>query len=218
MPVDPKKLKAFASKGKAAAEEDEELESDEELDEEDEDLEEGEEGLPEEDEEEEEEEPAEEDPAGTEEEEAAETLEDEEAEGNFPTGPTNPGAVIPFLEQYADEIEACCDELDYDVLLDPNLDMSEEDEVIMSEGALMLPPRLQANLWHLTDIDLEAALAIGKHLEEEKKSQDAARTGGWVYRIGQLLASEGEDEAGDIPIEDEEAQDPEMEDEVAAED
>jgi len=185
MPVDPKKLSAFAGgntaekkKKKPPAPTSHEEEDEEDLDE---DLE-------------------------KEEEEPEPGMEDEIAEGNVPSGPTNPGAVIPFFEQYADEIEACCDELDYDVLIDPELDMSEEDEVIMQEGAAMLPPRLAGNLWHLTDIDYDAALAIGKHLEEERMSQDAERTAGWIYRIGQLLAADSDEE---IPAEDfgEEAED-----------
>jgi hypothetical protein len=121
---------------------------------------------------------------------------DEQAEGNYPppAGGTNPGAAIPALEQYSGEIEASCDELDYDMLTDPDLEMTDDDIAILQEGVLMLPPRLLKVIENLKGIDIDAATTIAEHLENEGMVDDAERVAGWIFRVGQLL-DQGEEEA-----------------------
>jgi hypothetical protein len=133
--------------------------------------------------------------------ESEESDSDEQSEGNYPppAGGRNPGAAIPALEQYAKEIEASCDELDYDMLTDPDLEMTEDDIAILQEGVLMLPPRLLKVIENLAGIDIDGAQTIAAHLESEGMVDDAERVAGWIFRVGQLLdqsdpSEEGEEE------------------------
>jgi len=211
MPIDPKKLSAMAGavrrpgapsnlvaarkKKKMAAKPPEDDESDDETPEEGFASGESEETGPEED-------ATEEEPEG-ETPEGEESDADEQAEGNYPppAGGANPGAAIPALEQYASEVEASCDELDYDMLVDPDLEMNDEDISILQEGVLMLPPRLLKVIENLKDIDWDAAQTIAAHLEEEGMIEDAERVTGWLFRVGQVLGMAEEAE----PAEEEEA-------------
>jgi hypothetical protein len=133
-----------------------------------------------------------------------EAEEDAEGEGDR----ASPQAVIPFLEQYAGEVQACCDELDPDVLVDPELELSDSDAVMIQEGAAMLPPRLRKLLPNLKGIEYEDAGIIAAALVERGKYEDAEVLAGWIFRIGQLL----EDTEG-AGLEETEEPDEEMEDE-----
>lgn len=190
MPIDPKKLSAMAGaarrpsapaqlverKKKAAPPPPEDDEEDEDAEEEFDDGEEEETGP-------------EADSAHSGIPESEESDEDEQSEGNYPppAGGKNPGAAIHALEQYAQEIEASCDELDYDVLTDPDLEMAEDDIAILQEGVLMMPPRLLKVIENLAGIDIDAAQTIAAHLESEGMVEDAERVAGWIFRVGQLL-------------------------------
>lgn len=140
--------------------------------------------------------------------EGEESAADEQAEGNYPppAGATNPGAAIPALEQYSGEIEASCDELDYDMLTDPDLEMTDDDIAILQEGVLMLPPRLLKVIENLKGIDIDAAQTIAAHLESEGMVDDAERVAGWIFRVGQLL-----DQGEEAPEEEESEEEPEEE-------
>jgi len=220
MAIDPKKLSAMAGavrrpappsnlvaarKKKAVPPPDpEEEEGEEEDEEEDEDLEEEAEGEEGEDLEEE----------GAEEGEESDA--DEQAEGNYPppAGGANPGAAIPALEQYASEVEAACDELDYDLLTDPELEMTDDDLSILQEGVLMLPPRFLKVIENLRAIDWDAAQTISAHLQEEGMIEDADKVAGWIFRVGQAL---DDGETGDSEmVPKDEYTDPEEEDELEA--
>lgn len=117
-----------------------------------------------------------------------ETRENEVLEkGDGEKGTKKPAAVIPFLEQYAQEVQLACDEVDYDLLVDPEAELDEESMQILQEGALMLPPRLQRLLPNLAGIEYEDAAVIAAALLDREKIEDDQQWAGWIFRIGQLL-------------------------------
>lgn len=128
--------------------------------------------------------------------ESEETEADERAEGNVPpvrAGKQNTAKLIPFLELYAAEIEALCDEVDYDTLADPELELTDSDAQIIQEGVLELPPRLLKGIEVLEGITIEDANTLGKHLEAEGDVEDGLRVGGLLFRVGQLLTDSPEE-------------------------
>ena len=102
-------------------------------------------------------------------------------------GTPNPAAVIPFLEQYAEEVQACCDEIERDLLVDAEMEMDDESSQILQEGALMLPPRLQRLLPNFAGIEFEDAAVIADAMQDRGKTEDPEAWAGWIFRIGQLL-------------------------------
>lgn len=116
-------------------------------------------------------------------------VEIETSEGKSKTTP-NPQAVIPFLEQYAEEVQNCCDEVDYDVLTDPELEVSPDNAAILVQGASDLPPRLARLLENFNGITYDDAAIIASAMQDREKTDDADQWAGWIFRIGQLLSGE----------------------------
>lgn len=119
-------------------------------------------------------------------------------------GEPDPSQVLPFLEQYAEEIQTCIDEVDQDTLIDPEMPLSADAVTILQEGALMLPPRLQRLLPNLADITFEDAGVLAAALVERQKFDDPETVAGWIFRIGQVLAGEYEEGGEDDLDEDDE--------------
>lgn len=169
MPIDPKKLQAFAGGEQPQAEE-----------------------------------PEAEQPEGGEEDMQ------EGGEGRF-------GALIPLLEQYAEEIEAACDELPPEALEDPEMELEEADQTILVEGVNVLPEDLKAELKSAFGggIEPEEAQELADHLESEDMIADPMRTAGWFQRVAAIADQiGGEDEETEEPQEEvsEEEMDEELED------
>lgn len=117
--------------------------------------------------------------------------------GDGEKGTPNPAAVIPFLEQYAEEVQACCDEIERDLLVDADMEMDDDSAQILQEGALMLPPRLQRLLPNFAGISFEDAGVIAAAMEDREKTEDPEAWAGWIFRIGQLLDGADLEELGE---------------------
>lgn len=109
----------------------------------------------------------------------------------------NPAIVMPFLEQYADEIQACIDELDYDLLVDPEMELDQDNLAILQQGCLDLPPRLRRLLPNFIGIEYKDAGVMAAALVEQGKYDDAETLAGWIFRIGEALSRSPDDEEGE---------------------
>lgn len=108
----------------------------------------------------------------------------------------------PLLEEYSQEIEACCDEIDPDALRDPSVELAPQDMEILQAGVQMLDPKLQAALTQAAQAGItpEDAGNLGMHLEGEGLVVDGDRLAGWLFRIGQALGG-GMDPGMEAPME-----------------
>lgn len=95
------------------------------------------------------------------------------------------GELRPALEEFAIEIEECCDELDPEALRNPGAEMDPTDIELLKIGVESLDPRLQQALQATQGISPAEAADIGLHLEQEGLATDGDRLGGWLYRVGQ---------------------------------
>lgn len=126
------------------------------------------------------------------------------------------GALIPLLEENAEDLEANCDELDIDMLKDPSAELADEDKQILVESFDALPDDLKAEMSAaLSAISIEDARKLADHLAGEDMVDDAERMGGYLFRIGALVESgelsvdgseesEGDEEEGEEAAGDEE--------------
>ncbi len=127
-------------------------------------------------------------------------LQESDAEETQEGGEGRFAALIPLLEASVDEIEASCDELDHDALMDPESEMDAQDEQMLKEGYDALPDELKKECAKvLENISKEDAEKLASHLADEDMIEDEERTAGWLQRVGKIVAG-GEDE-------DEEAED-----------
>lgn len=97
------------------------------------------------------------------------------------------GALIPVIEQYAQDIEACCDELDAEYLSDTSEDMPEDEKQILQEGYDILEDNLKDALDVVSGISQDDAAKLAQHLADEDIIQDEDRVAGWLVRIGQII-------------------------------
>lgn len=111
--------------------------------------------------------------------------------------------LIDLLEEFSEEVQDCIDELDGEMLLDPEVDIEPADEQILTEGVAALDRRLQRQLAaDLPGMPPEAIDAIGAHIEDEGHTADGGSLAGWLWRVQQVLFPE-EDVAGDVGADEE---------------
>ena len=122
-----------------------------------------------------------------------------EAEGEE----TNPGeggvekfaALIPMLEEFAEDVVELSDEMDVDVLLDETAEISPEDEMILKEGVATLDRRLKKELESCCGgMTMEEATTLAEHLADEGIIDDSERIGGWIYRVGVMYGGKSSHE------------------------
>lgn len=112
---------------------------------------------------------------------------DEEEDHAEEEAKSDEGALIAALEEFHEEAEACCDELDADALGEE--DLPPEEIQILQEGLADLPDGLeQAIRQNAQGIAREDAMRIAEHLYEEDLISDPDRLGGWLYHAGSHLA------------------------------
>jgi hypothetical protein len=95
------------------------------------------------------------------------------------------GKLIPLLEEFAEEVEACCDEIDGDLLVDMEAEMPSDEEQILKSGLHTLDKKLVKALSEAFDggISPEEATELAEHLANEEIVSDPDRVAGWLYRI-----------------------------------
>lgn len=95
--------------------------------------------------------------------------------------------LIDLLEEFGEEVQECVDELDGQMLMDPELDIEPADEQILTEGLASLDRRLVKQLAvDLPGMPPEAIDAIGAHIEDEGHSADGGLLAGWLWRVQQV--------------------------------
>lgn len=111
-------------------------------------------------------------------------------------------ALIPLLEEAAEEIEACCDELDPEQLGKPEEDFDDENHDIFVESFAELPDDLKAEMLEaLADgITPEEADELATHLEGEGMIEDAERFANYLQHVARAIddgyiGAEDEEEA-----------------------
>ena len=118
-------------------------------------------------------------------------------------GPGRFGDLIPKLEEHAEEIEACCDELPLESLLVPEEELSSEDEMIFYEGIDALPEDLlEVMATALPGLEPEDAMRIAEHLEAESRITDAMRTAGYLIRVAAVIEEHAPAPGGDDEFDD----------------
>ena len=96
------------------------------------------------------------------------------------------GPLEAALQEHADDVEQCVDELDPDALDNPDADMSPEDVEILKEGFEALDPGLKKEVERCVGgISFQDAQEIGEHLADAEHVEDGDRVGGWLYRLGE---------------------------------
>lgn len=95
------------------------------------------------------------------------------------------GSLIPLLEESAEELEACCDELDPEQLGNPNEPFDEENHDIFIEAFSDLPEDLQDELMSVLaePLEVEEAEELGAHLEGEGMVTDGERIGNYLRHV-----------------------------------
>jgi hypothetical protein len=102
-------------------------------------------------------------------------------------GPGKYGMLIPVIEQFAQDIEACCDELDTEYLTDTSEEMPEDEKQILQEGYDALEDNLKEALSVASGITPDDAMKLAQHLADEDIIEDDDRVAGWLVRLGQII-------------------------------
>ena len=98
------------------------------------------------------------------------------------------GALIPLLEASASDIEGMTDELDVDLLQDPEQEMDGENARLLHEGFESLPDELRSALeGSVGGMSMEDAIQLADHLHDEDMISDPQVVAGWLFRLGQVL-------------------------------
>lgn len=97
------------------------------------------------------------------------------------------GHLIPIIEQHAQDVEACCDELDTEYLTDTSEDMPDDEKQILQEGVDALADDLKQALGVVSGISQEDAHKLASHLADEDIIEDEDRFAGWLVRVGQVV-------------------------------
>lgn len=108
-----------------------------------------------------------------------------------PPKPTALDKIVPMLVKNADEVQACCDELDPTVLANVGAKLSRSDTRILKQGLDQLGRPLRKLFSEIGEISPDEAEELGMQLESEGIVDDGGRVGGWLYRVGQLLGGSG---------------------------
>lgn len=100
--------------------------------------------------------------------------------------------LIPLMEEYQDDLEQCYEELDGDMLADPEAELAPEDMQIMKEGFDALDPGLKKAMQRLLPgIDASDAADLADQLGDEDKTSDPDKLAGYLVRLGDYLAANG---------------------------
>lgn len=139
------------------------------------------------------------------------------------------GSLIPLLEEQAEEIEACCDELDPEQLANPEEPFDDENHDIFVESFAELDDALKDALIEAFAEGLkpEEADELATHLEGEGMIEDTERVANYLRHVaraiedGEIGADEGEmaddaDEGGEDESEGEESEEAEAPPEAEA--
>jgi len=122
------------------------------------------------------------------------------------------GELIPLLEANAEELAACCDELDPEALSDTSTALEGDNLEILTESVMALPGDLLAEMMAtLSGVTWEEAEELVAHLEDEGMIDDAALVAALLTHIGKLIDS------GDLSTESAEDEDEGAESEDADE-
>lgn len=103
------------------------------------------------------------------------------------------GQLLTLLENNADDVMSLTDEFDPDELTDESTELDDGEKQTLLEGVQSLDQALQGELAKLTGISLDDAQNLAQHLESEGVVDDAERLGGWLFRVGQIDLSGGDD-------------------------
>src|SRR5262245_12382786 len=108
----------------------------------------------------------------------------EEGEGQY-------AALVPLLEEFAEDIEGLADELDPDLMSDYGTPLEPEDQEALEGGVSSLDQRLQDALRGAGSIPPEKAEELAQHLAEEDMIGDEDRFAAYLERATHFL-SQGE--------------------------
>jgi hypothetical protein len=129
----------------------------------------------------------------------------EGAEHEEDGGATKFDKIKALLEQNSDDVKACLEELDPDALSNFGEELEDAEKQILREGFEDLEQPLVDEARHvLGGISEQEADELGTHLESEGKADDGHAVAAWLYRLGQLIESGGEEEDKDDEDESEE--------------
>ena len=99
------------------------------------------------------------------------------------------GALIPMLEQFHEDIEACGDDVDPDTLSAPEEELSEDDHDALMDGYNSLDGKLKKEMkTALPGIVMDKADELAQHLSDESMIDDQDKFAALLFRFGQVLA------------------------------
>jgi hypothetical protein len=107
---------------------------------------------------------------------------EEGGEGKF-------GALIPLLEEFADEIVDAASNLPPDAVEDPTFTIEPEDSEVLADDLAGMPKQLTKALRECAQqgVSWDDAMKLGDHLEAEGITDDPELIAGWVFRAAQAL-------------------------------
>lgn len=124
------------------------------------------------------------------------------------------GALIPMLEANAEELDACCDEVAPEALLNTEADLSDDDHDIFVESFASLPHELtEEMISSLGGLTMEQAEDLATHLESEGMIEDSHRFACYLMHVSKMIDSgdigmdEGDEDEGGEEEESEEGED-----------
>lgn len=99
------------------------------------------------------------------------------------------GALIPLLEQFADDVQTCADDVDPDCLSSTDEELSEDDSQALSDAYDGLDGKLKKEMKStLPEITMDKAAELAQHLSDESLIDDQDTFAGLLFRFGQVLA------------------------------
>lgn len=122
------------------------------------------------------------------------------------------GKLIPLLEANAQELDACCDEIDPEALMNVNADLPDDDRDILLESVVSLDDALLTEMVSsLGGVTPTEADQLAAHLEGESMIEDGDRLAAMLVHVGKMIDSgdialgedegEEEDESEETPEE-----------------
>ena len=107
------------------------------------------------------------------------------------------GPLFRVFEEFAEDIVEKCDELDPDLLKNPESDLEKSDEQILTDGVRELPRKFLKELGKVAH-KMDAG-TIAKHLAEEDMVDSPDVVAGWIQRACKALGSTAESEKPEPP-------------------
>ena len=107
--------------------------------------------------------------------------------------------LLPLLIEHGKDIEACCDELDPDVLTDPEKPLEEDQAEMFKDSLEGLDSDLLASMKDAFKggIDQDEAEALAEHMVDSEAVDDAEPVAGWLFRAAKELGEPGSQDAPD---------------------